>query len=285
MLSRLTVLMENKMKNKSVIIFMISGAILLIIACIFAYKNIMSIFVPREEKLSRIIEINLQSEYGMEFVCDSLGITGGGVFFQCHPVNDSTLIFDGFGDSESGYISYDTFPGAIIAKDDARLFEDYLDDRLGDVLVYGMPHVHGDRSISRLISSGEFTLDELHELSYYPHLYLYIVVNPYDDSYISTPDMEYDAIVDASNKLVSLYREKYNQEVCVNLRLFFLNRDDYAYAESYFETHISLDDDDYKVLKHSKEIVIEIGSTDIDQVYDLQRLSREEYIDKRERIK
>jgi hypothetical protein len=220
----------------------------------------------------------------MEFVCDSLSINGGGVFFQCHPLSDSTLIFSGFGDSSSGYIDYDTFPGAIIAKDDARLFLEYLDDRLGKALVYGIPYIQGNIQNSRLISSGEFTLDELHEVSYYPHIFLYIVVDSSDDSYICTPEMEYAAITDASNKLVSLYREQYNQDVCVNLRLFFLNRDDFAYAESYFETHISLDDD-YKVLNHSKEIVIEIGSTDIDQVYDLQRLSREEYIDKRELIK
>ncbi len=285
MLSRLTVLMDNKMKNKSVIICMISGAVLLIIACIFAYKNIMSIFVPREEKLSHIIEINLQSEYGMEFVCDSLSINGGGVFFQCHPLSDSTLIFSGFGDSSSGYIDYDTFPGAIIAKDDARLFLEYLDDRLGKALVYGIPYIQGNIQNSRLISSGEFTLDELHEVSYYPHIFLYMVVDSSDDSYICTPEMEYAAITDASNKIVSLYREKYHQEVCVNLRLFFVNRDDYAYAEEYFETHISLDDDFSNVLSHNKEIMIEIGSTDIDQTYDLQRLNREEYIDKRERIK
>ena len=238
----------------------------------------------RRIRLAQRITHNLKMQYHSSFICDSLSIYGDGVNFVCHPKDDSTLMFDGFGDSRSGSISYDTYPGAIIAKEDTAYLSELLLESFSEVFVYGDPRHRGGYKIDEMISSGNYTLDDLHKMDYAPELFFYVFINPLSTNGIYDYENEYNILEQSIGKLTGMYKEKYEQDVCVVMHIYFIDSNMIEYTSEYFENHLSPDYVFENEIKPQGIIHIQMGAENGFYSESL-RMTKEEYIEERERMR
>ena len=235
----------------------------------------------RRAILSHRITHNLESQYNTKFCCDSLITSGGGVEFVCHPKEDESLLFDGFGDSTTGSISYDTYPGAIIAREDTSIFSDLLSDTFTDFYVYEKPKHRGEYLVYQIISKGKFTIDELHRNVYTPDLFFYVFIN---DSINLEYGDEYDSLKQASSMMAEIYEEKYNQPISISMHIYYVDAGMTDYIEEYFINHMFVDDEFEEEIMPNGMIRIQMGSDD-GYYYESLRITKEEYINERERMR
>ena len=227
---------------------------------------------------------NLLEQYGMEFACESVGVDGGGAFFVCYPTDDSTLHFDGFADSKTGYISYDTFPGAIIARENSGLMTELLSEELGDIYVYAAPKHENTELSEELISGGNYTVSDLNMICGYPNLFFYIFINTSSNSFIDDPGNDYDVVNRSVEEIVNLYKEEYDWEICVDMHIYYVDAEEMDYAKHFFMTHTNTDHSFAEKISSVNRITLQMGPDDYGLYYKSLRLSRDEYIEEKEKL-
>ena len=228
---------------------------------------------------------SLEEKYGIEFECESVGVDGGAAFFICYPTNDPTLHFDGDADSETGYVSNDTFIGAIYSKSDANLMTETLSDELGEVYVYGRPKHHGLPDAEQVIQFGDYTLEELRKnTSMSPNLFFIIFFNTTNDLFIDDPGHDYDSISLAVDDLVKYYKEAYEKDICVDMHIYYVNDSEFIYAKDYFKTNLTTSIEFAERLNYKNCITLQLGPEDNGYYSDTLRLNRDEYVNERERM-
>ena len=260
------------MKRKSRSLLVLIGLSIFIVIGIFL------IFNPF---LSLKIRWNLWRRYGKIFTCESVIKDGGGAYFVCYPTSDPQMHFDGLADSKNGNIVYDKYLGAIFAKDDTEYLQNFLNNSFNDVYVYGEPVVRSN-FITKVIKNAK-TVDELHEKYYLGHMCFYIFINVSDKSYVYDPQGEYDILKDCVNELIDMYKTKYNQDVCADVRLYYVDESEYDYAKEYFRTHVSGEYDFNVNVSPDYEIPIQFGVRN-NFYSESMRLTKEEFVEERERI-
>lgn len=236
----------------------------------------------RRVHLAHRITRELASQYNTKFVCDSLSVYAGTVDFVCHPKNDPTLMFDGFCYTDGG-LNYDTFPGAIIAKDDVAVLTELLDDSFQDYFVLGRPTHRGGMTVEMVISEGDYTVDDIHEKSYSPELIFYVFINRLNDYSEFDYAREYEELERAIDALAGMYSDKYGQTICVKLWLYFIDSEKMDYTREYFVDHLLVSYDFEKELLPMDEIIIQMGPENSWWVDNL-RMTKDEYIAEREKM-
>ncbi len=231
--------------------------------------------------LSLKIRSNIWRRYGKIFTCESVIKDGGGAYFVCYPTSDPQMHFDGLADSKNGNIVYDKYIGAIFAKDDAENLQKLLDASYNNVYVYGVPVARSD-FLSETIKKAK-TIDELHEKDHIGYLCFYVFINISDESYVYDPQGEYDVLENCVNELIEMYKAKYNQDVCADVRLYYVTGSEYDYAKEYFRTHVSGGFEFNVNVRPDYEIPIQFG---VQNTYysENMRLTKEEFIEERERV-
>ncbi len=236
--------------------------------------------------LENKITDNLENWYGVEFEMESMRIDGGGVSFVCYPKSDPTLLFDGFGDSETGGISYERLIGAVFARDDTRIMTESLTANLGDVYVYAAPRFISGTNAVKVIRSGDFTPENIKECAGSTYLFINIFINVSSELYIDDPGRDYDMISESVDTLVDYYMEMYEVPVCVNMHIYYVTGDDeIEYAKKFFLSHIEVDFEFENVITPNHRIILQMGPEDVGSYSDSLRLSRDEYIEKRKGMK
>ncbi len=227
---------------------------------------------------------NLEECYNTEFECESLRTDGGGAFFVCYPTDDPSLHFDGMADSRSGGISYDRFVGAIIAKEDTKLMTEYLSKSLGDIYVYGAPvHQTGSRA-ARVIRRGDYTIDDFMDYASCSNLFFYIFIDKTSDSFKDDPGKDYDLISGSVDSMVKYYNEKFNLDICVDMHIYYVTDKEIEFAKNFFSTHTEADYEFNQSVSPNHLITLQMGPESNGHFSQTLRLSREEYISKRERM-
>lgn len=108
-------------------------------------------------------------------------------------------------------------------------------------------------------------------------------VNTSDDSYIYDPQEEYEILESSINSLVNIYMELYSQEVCADLHMYYVDEEKMQYARNFFQNHMEPDGEFEDIINANYEMVIQFGSRNVN-ISEKIRLTKEEYVEKRERI-
>ncbi len=224
---------------------------------------------------------DLNSRYHTKFTCDYLSLYGGGADFVCHPNNNPKLLFDGFADSETGAVIYDTYPGSIITSEDTNFLNEILSKTDLDAFAFGVPMHRGDFIVEEMISHDEYTLDDLHYKVYSPELLFYVFIYSSDVSYVIDPGKEYELLCQSADELTGMYKNIYNQEVSVTMHIYFVNYEKLDYVKEYFSTHLYPDMEFISILKPRGIIYLQLGSEQ-GNYSETMRLTRDEYIEERE---
>ena len=235
--------------------------------------------------LENKITDNLENWYGVEFEMESMRIDGGGVSFVCYPKSDPTLLFDGFGDSKTGGISYERLIGAVFARDDTRIMTESLTANLGDVYVYATPRFISCTNAVKVIRSGDFTPENIRECAGSTNLFIYIFINVSSELYIDDPGRDYDMISESVDTLVDYYMKMYEVSVCVDMHIYYVTDDEMEYAKKFYLNHTEVDYEFQNVITPQHRITLQMGPEDAGSYADTLRLSRDEYIEKREGMK
>lgn len=229
----------------------------------------------RREYYKMTIAHNLKTKYGEEFKCISVSIDGGAITFVSYPKKDQSLLFDGL------VGSYDTYPGAIISKDDSLILEEYMSSELGDVFVYCMPDIQSNSETTHMINVGRNTPDELRSVSYYPRRFFYVILNV-SFAQNRTFEDEYDMILRSTNEFIEFYKQNYDLDIVVDLGIIFVNSEEYEFAKTYFQTHVGTDFEFNREIM-SLPIVMEIGKPD-SRFVEKPLITKEEYVAQRRDI-
>ena len=237
-----------------------------------------------KEGLEKQITQALENKYGTEFSCESLSINGGGATFVCYPSDDPSLLFDGLADSKTGEIGYDHFTGALFAKEDSRIMTELLSDKLGEVYIYGTPEHSGGSYVESIIRRGNYNLEDLKGGLLSPNLFFYIFIDTSSELFIDDPGRDYDVLNDVVNKLVEHYKNVYEHDICVDMHIYYVDDKDLAFAKEYFQTHVTVYFDFNTQIGHKKMIALQMGPEDNGEYFGSLRLTRDEYIEERERM-
>ena len=229
----------------------------------------------RREYYKMTIAHNLKTKYGEEFKCISVSIDGGAITFVSYPEKDQSLLFDGL------VGSYDTYPGVIISKDDSLILEEYMSSELGDVFVYCMPDIQSDSETTHMINVGRNTPDELRSVSYYPRRFFYVILNV-SSAQNRTSEDEYDMILRSTNEFIEFYKQNYDLDIIADLRIIFVNSEEYEFAKTYFQTHVGTDYEFNREIM-SLPIVMEIGDPNSFSS-ESRMITKEEYVAQRRDI-
>ena len=157
---------------------------------------------------------------------------------------------------------------------------------MGESFIYGSPVIRNGRFIgqyeAKLIKSGNFSIDQLYCLSS-GYKFFYIFINTSDDRYVYDPGSEYDLLNDSINEMSQMYYDVYGKEVCAVMHIYFVDEDLFDYSKEYFKTHTEATHAFNLQVSPNNRVVVEMGSL---QEYssDNLRLTRDEYIEKRERM-
>ena len=229
----------------------------------------------RREYYKMTIAHNLKTKYGEEFKCISVSIDGGAITFVSYPEKDQSLLFDGL------VGSYDTYPGAIISKDDSRILEEYMSSELVDVFVYCMPDIQSNSERTYMISVGKRTADDLRSASRYSRRYFYVILNV-SSAQNRTSEDEYDMILRSTNEFIEFYKQNYDLDIIADLRIIFVNSEEYEFAKTYFQTHVGTDYEFNREIM-SLPIVMEIGDPNPFSS-ESRMITKEEYVAQRRDI-
>ncbi len=265
------------MRRKSILNTCLIICVLLSISCLTSCNT--------RKGLEKKIINNLEDYYNTEFVCESLSVYGGGADFVCYPTYDPTLLFNGFADSETGGISYDLFVGAIIAKEDTKIMTECLSENLRDVYVIGVPVHQTGSNAARVIRRGDYTIDDFRDCADCPNLFFYIFVDTSSESYIDDPGRDYDMFSEAVDSLVKYYKEEYEKAICADIYIYYVDKSAVDFSKDYFKTHVSVFFDFNKIVSPKYRIILQLGPEENGYLHNSSRLSRDEYIEERERIK
>ena len=134
-----------------------------------------------------------------------------------------------------------------------------------------------------VVSEGDFTVDELRREALSSTPYFYIVINLSSESFVADPGTEYDILKDSADSLVNMYMQEYGQDIYVDMCIYYLEEGDYEYATEYFKTHITTNEDEEHHLHFNDMILVEFGSENIHGASHNLRLTRDEFIEIRER--
>ncbi len=228
---------------------------------------------------------NLEEAYGTEFEIASFQRVGAVYEPICYPVEDPTLCCKGVFD-ENGKIISDSYVGAIIARDNALLFEEIVKDNLGQSYVYCSDcymlwsDETGCPEIRSLITENDYVIDQIYEVikqrwdDYTQHLYFVILLKQ-PDGYAEDFGKEYDVIEEATLALIKKYRDEYDLAVGVDIRVYFLDDIEYEEALDIYKKYGA-----YNVIDSRNYILFapDILDDEFDYSY---RMSREDYILKR----
>lgn len=229
----------------------------------------------KREYLKMTIAHNLKTRYGETFECVSVSINGDAIKYVCYPQTDQSLHFDGL------VGSYDTYPGAIISKDDSLLLENYMNSEPGNVFVYCMPVTKNDPELTHMIKVGRCTADELRTVNRNSRRYFYIFFNVSSDPDRSFED-EYDMIRESTGDFITYYKLNYDMDIVADVNIHFVNQEEYEFSKTFFQTHVESNFDLNREIC-SLPIIMRIGNDDgISE--DNWIITRDEYVAERREI-
>jgi len=235
--------------------------------------------------LEKKIISNLEDCYNTEFECESLRTDGGGAFFVCYPTEDPSLLFDGMADSRSGGISYDHFVGAILAKEDTKLMTEHLSQNLGDIYVYGAPVHQTGPGAAMVIRRGDCSTEDFKGCITCPNLFFYVLIDVSSELFIDDPAYDYDVFSESVDTIVKHYKDLYEVDICVDMHIYYVTDNEIEYAKNFFSTHTEADYVFNQSVSPNYLITLQMGPENNGHFYRTLRLSKEEYIEKRERMK
>ena len=162
-----------------------------------------------------------------------------------------------------------------------------MNEKIGEVFVYGNPYFsmrsnRYGKYYSEIINDKNILVDDLRKSYEMKELFLYIFVNTDSNQYVKNPEEEYDILCKSIDELLTVYNNN-SQTINVDIYIYFVDEDIFVFSKEFLATHVWLDYEYNRIVGTNSRIILQMGN-DTENFSEQLRLTKEEYINTRERM-
>ena len=237
------------------------------------------------------VEESLKDRYGKDFYVGGLTPIDGGYSCLCYPIDNPQQLFDAR-INKDGSIYYDKYVAAMIADYYADYFEGDLDGLDGEIYVHGyrkglLDNSESDNEVSELIKNKSFSFEDFYKAQ---NEKKGGKINTSSDFYIFISGSEdykkeYEKLKNASYKVIDDYKNRYDLDIWVQLKIFYISHDDIDRPKQYYSQHADIKSLHEESLKNWTRNEIDMGFGELDKVPSDFNFTEEEYVEKRKEFK
>jgi len=225
--------MDFKRKTKQFSVFVLTA--LVFVVCLTGCRN-------SKKELAEKFSAYLKRTYQKEFVVESVTINNDSSTRAyeaiCYPADDPGTRFE-VSCNERGIISWDLYPGAIMAREEEKFFSESIGEGLGESIVKCKPFYLNDTwtdypKLWDCIRAGTFDVKTAY--SFYPVVdYMTFTIYLNADTCEEDYGKEYDSIGNAVNDMVEKYHDLYGVDLEVCIDIYNLDGVTYQSVKDYYE--------------------------------------------------